>query len=514
MKNLLVLFIFTFVSLPFLLEAQIESNIKVSTEWSPKQKISMTESLRDFYFIGNDSNNEYFNNGRYSPYLYRYNLNRQETENIELDLSSGKNIRSPEFTLMIKSKVYVFSSFQNKQQKKHYLFVQTLDKEKFILNPAKKIAELSYEGENECRPVEFNYAISPDSCKILIFYSIKNENSEILRSGFALYDNDYNELQQYGNISSGVSGFFWFKHFVVDNTGNVFVAGKSYVDMAQMKDSLEQGKPYIIIYKKENPQPYPISISFPENKYPVEDELAVNNKSELIYAGLFSQKRMLSSIGVFATKINTSIQTAEDLKLQHFNYDFLTKGMKESKQEKLKKKMEKGNEFEKYPYYLKSIKFMNNGTFTLVGERRFASISYAQGSAASFSFFYYGDIMVINFKEDASVNWMQKVPRDLDYDKMQYGACGVLYGKDNSTKIFYNNDTFMGLTFTENTSKFKLMMVNYDENGKESWKEIHSTKTNKFAVYPAVSGELNTGEILFFGIKGYSTAFVKVKLEE
>ncbi len=513
MRSPLLLSIFVFTTLSFSGIAQTESPIKIKTDWSEKQNLSAKQKRMTFDFIGNNGEYEYLNNGLYSEYLYRYNLSTQKIETLELDLTTGDNERFPEFTIMLNGEVHIFSSFQNKKQKKHYLFVQTLDKEKFELNPPKKIAELNYEGESNRRPATFNYALSPDKSKLLIYYSVVNKDNEILRSGFNVYDNKCNELQKYGNIRSGVSDMFSFGQYAVDNLGNVFVEGRSYTDTKEMNSNPERGKSYVIIYSKENPEPKPIAVTFPESKYPVGRKLGVNNKSELIYAGIFSQEGMKNGIGVFSTKISPENQTSTSVKLYNFDFKYLTKGMNESDQESMKKSMAKGNDFEKHYCELQDIKLMDNGTFTLIGEKKYTIVYYNSKTGNSYTY-YFGDIMAANFKDDASVNWMQKIPREIHYDVYRPGVCGIIYDKNNTVKVFYNYDK-INILGGFNPKNGNFIMVNFDENGNETYKEIKTAREDKHIVFPSVIDQLNSNEILLFGSRGYTNpAFLKLTLED
>ena len=93
----------------------------------------------------------------------------------EIVLQQDKKDLQCEGILMLKDKLLVFSSFQNSKDKKHYLFVQNLNPETLALMPnSKLIGELDYSGLSKYNNTVFQFEISPDSSKVLVFYTLLN----------------------------------------------------------------------------------------------------------------------------------------------------------------------------------------------------------------------------------------------------------------------------------------------------------------------------------------------------
>ncbi len=496
-------------------------------QWGQEKKTSMTEGLLPLKIIGCDSRYvfahylpwNYIYGDIYSEKLIRCDLKSGDIETLEYNLKTDGSEREYEFATSWEDKIYFFSSFQNKKHKKHYLFVQTINKNNFSLNSdLKKIAELDYEGESKRRPATFNYEFSPDSSKILIHYVLTNKDNEILRSGFEVFDENFELIWKNENISSNVGGYFLFQRSAVDNSGNVFFAGKAYNNKKEYQKEEENNQYFVVIYPKNQKKPVPIAVTLPENKYPISAQIGVDNNSNLVCAGVYSQTGMTNAVGIFSTKINIDEQKTSEIKTKGFDYNFLTKGMDEGEIEDLKKNMKKGSDFEEYEYNLRNIHFGTNETFALVIEklRRTVSIMRDRTGETRTYHSYEGDIIVANFENtDASVKWMQKIPRDIHLvnDHRIAGSFGLAYMKDNSTQIIYNTMREGKLTGQGKAKDSELVLISIDENGKESGKKIHSAKSNKTVLKPANIGQLPSGEVVIFGLKGYSKLnFLKIGL--
>lgn len=530
-------------------------------EWGSVEKFSKRELYAFIKIIGTDDNYLY----AYHPEvkdpqkeietdeLFKCNLKTGAIDKVEFDLEGRKF----EYATYWNDKIYLFSSFQNKKHKKHYLFVQTVDKNTLRPNPdIVKIAELEYEKEGKRRSIAFNYAFSPDSSQLLISYTLADMYSEILYSGFDVFNKDFNRMWGNDNVTTGVEGNFSFQESAIDNSGNVFFTGKIVNKRAtgtwNMFFSSEEkvegpseeelsNKYYIIAYLKDQNFPVPINIQLPEKKYPITAKIAFSPQLEIFCVGLYSQIGMKNAVGIFSAKIKAAEMKVSDTKLKPFDYTLLSKGMNKEETEQLQKSINEGEDYENaviyelsenkeykddrvFQYDLKNIHFGNNGTFTL-GIEKFRSFMYMSqrstqsgGSITRFSYYYFGsDVLVANFREsDASLNWIQKVPRKLylkDND-IPSGRAGIAFSKDNSTKVFFNTMGKESFTDEGAPKKSELILISIDQNGQgeENRKVLHSAKNNKIIARPSELKSLNAGEIFMFGEKKSSSiSFLKLK---
>jgi len=153
-----------------------------------------------------------------------------------------------EYLLFFKGKFYIFSSLINKKAKKFQLFVETLNTNSLQPNAdKKKVTEFDYTQQtlNDIYTVNlFNFKVSQDSSKILIYFPIKKKKAKDEKFakktiGVQVLDENMTPLW-YREIT-----FPYDKDLVddihcdVDNSGNVFIVKRVY---NEKKRNLKDGK--------------------------------------------------------------------------------------------------------------------------------------------------------------------------------------------------------------------------------------------------------------------------------
>jgi hypothetical protein len=475
---------------------------KFQTTWGSLQKVDIRN------IIGSDEKNAYAYGAKE---LIRCNLSNMAITKLAYDLKSSAGNKDMEFVLMMQDEIYFFSSLQDKKNKKHILYVQTVNKSTLKLNASpRKIIELSYQGESNNRPVIFHQHLSPDNSKLIIDYELLDKTGEILRSGFTVFDHECKMLWEQETISTGLTDAFVYSHFLVDNAGNVFFSGNTYNKKNDKKsDNVKKGKAYVILMLEKERNPVPIPIDLPQSKYPLDIKIGLNTNSELVCAGTFSQMDMNNALGIFSAKIDIERQEAQEVFVTEFDMNYLTKGLDESDIKSLKNKLKKGNDFENYAYRLHDIKFLHNGTFVLVAEKTYR-VYVSNPRGGSYYIYYHGDIMVANFQQDASLKWLEKIPRDQRFINFApFYSVGCIIDKNDNIHTFYNLMKTTVLLGYNQLQKTKMIMYSLTANGESSWAEIHDAKSNKIAPAPWSATCLENNDInLILGAKATPITFM------
>jgi hypothetical protein len=372
--------------------------------------------------------------------------------------------------------------------------------------------ELDYAGESNRRPALFFYDISPDKSKLLVAYVVIDKEGLALRSGFSVFDEECNVAWSEDNISSGIENKFSFSQFIIDNATNVYFAGKTNFEKKELKQGAKN-EAYVILCMEKERTSVPVKIELPASKEAVGQKIEVNNNSDLYFVGTYTKNDMNNVIGLYSAKINTERQDVDNLVISDFSEDFLTKGLKDAEAKKLTNHLRKGNNFENYHYYLSDIKFLDNGSFVLGAEKGYTTY-LRNRDGSSTPIYHYGDIVIANFGADASLNWIEKIPRDLDLATYPYGSYGFITN-NNNVHVFYNLMKSQASILGIPPSKAKLMMYSINAEGESTWKELYDNKATKIIprAWETIFHHTN-GAILMMGHKGgNSISFTKIAID-
>ena len=485
-----------------------------TVKWAKPQKSSMFKVMTGFTVIGQDDNAIYVK-PKYNVFseLIKCNPKTMTMMAVPYSLKGANGKRDLEFVVMLKGELYLFSSLQDKKAKKHILYMQTVNKSTLKLNTTlTKILEVSYVGESDRKPAIFYYDISPDKSKLLVSYAVIDKNRTLLRSGFSVLDDECKTIWEENGISSGLDARFHFIEFIVDNAANVYFQGNTTYDKKELKQGAKN-ESYVILCLEKERTPVPIKMELAGSREFVSQTIAINDKSELYFVGTFTKDDMRNILGIYSAKINLAKQEIDNKQTFDFSEEFLTKGMKESDAKSVRNKLQKGNDFESYFYNLSDIEFLDNGSFAIGIEKSYYVV-YRSRDGSTTTIHHYGDIVVANFKQDASMNWIEKIPRELSLPNFPLGSFGLITN-NNNIHLLYNNMKSSAAILGVPPNKAKLIMYSLNADGESSWKELYDSKDEKIVPRPwEIIYSKEDNEIVLMGHKGSKTlSFTKVKLK-
>jgi hypothetical protein len=439
--------------------------------------------------------------------LYKYNLANHTLTKTDYKLTSPAGKADGEFVVNMENQIYFFMSATHTGSKKHILYAQTLNKKTMQLSGTPvKLMELSYQGEAKSRPISFRYALSPDKTKLVVVMQL-SKKGEVVRSGFTVFDKELKQLWQSNEVSTGIEADFTITDFDVDNNGNVFYCGGTLPDDDMSKKDKKQFTPrsFVVMMNEQNKEPNPVEITFGTDKCVRNIILGISPDNEVFCAGILTKKRMHNGLGVFAAKINTETGSVSNVSIDEFDEKFLTEGLKPAEVKKIANKLQKGENFESYTYYLDDIQFLKNGTLLLSAAKRFYTV--IQTRDRSVTIYHFGDIVLANFDANGSFLWKQKVAREVDVVNYPlWGHHGILTDDNNNIHVCYNlvsSSAFIGVNFLNKT---QTIHVTIDADGKSEWETLHETKIDKVTARPWEMSYINdTDEILLPGSKGATT---------
>ncbi len=499
---------------------------QTNLEWRSNSYLSGDKALRKFEIIGSDENYLYAYHpasdeiGSEEPLktesMYRYNLQTGEYNELKFELGfwRGRNI---EFVAMHNKKVYVFSSFKDVLKRKFILYAQTVNLENFTLNSElNPVLEIAYNGDGGRNKIaKFECKSSPDASKLLLSYQLIDNDKTVRRYGFAVLDNNAKLVWQQSNVRPANTTWKWLilKEYAVDNAGNVYLLGNLYEKERYANKEGYANKTIVMAFSQQS-QVETIAVNLSEGYYAQTANIDINNNSELVCAGIYSQNKMTSALGIFSLVCNPFKNKVNDQKAIEtpFSDELLIKGLTEKAGKKLLERKEKRKDFEEWSYRAEDLTFKTDGSFQMIVEKTNKEtkvIRETNDYPVTKTKYTYGDILVTDFAKDGSANWSQKIVKSqkLNAKNFKAGSYGFIYDKNENVHFFYN---LMGKSGKDvNDSHF--MVTTFDKNGKETTKDLHDSDQNDVVINPnELLKNIKTGEIYLFGKNGSKKPSVKV----
>src|SRR3989337_1664226 len=227
-----------------------------------------------------------------------------------------------EFTEQINGKVIIFTSVENKKEKKVSFYSLELDKKNLQVTNPKKVVELSFaDVKRDYERATFKSQISRDKSKLLISYGLVDNEGSMLKFGYVVLNSLMKETFKWSGNLDMSDGVYTFDQFRISNKGEVYLQTryfnneKAHDKNVSMKKtnflsttrSMEHKKNYEHrIVKFENNGTKIIPIPHKERFYAVFD-LEVAPDGNLVLIGFYSplaQEKM--PVGAACIKVNVT----------------------------------------------------------------------------------------------------------------------------------------------------------------------------------------------------------------
>jgi hypothetical protein len=398
---------------------------------------------------------------------------------------------------MLKDKLLVFSSFQNSKDKKDYLFAQNLDSKTLELVPnSKLIAELDYSGLSKFNNALFQFGISPDSSKVLIFFTLVSKHGEALRNGMYVYDQDMNLKWKNEDVVAKYSGgVFAYDRFRIDNDGTVFLMGmvykdrKNYFDDAHFndrnffsKDTYFTDKPnytyQLYRYSDAGRTEDIYTLSLP-GKFIRTLNYLPDAGNTIICTGMYASEGKISVEGSFAFNFDLASKQVNNLSTKEFGTELTSLGFDKNELNRFKRSISNKQEWDPFAYILSEMKTKKNGDKYFIAEQYIGGTKTERsGNTITYSTIYmHNDLYAVTLGSDYQIKRIDKI------SKRQYWLTTDCYNsyadieKNGNLYFIYN-------TFESSDGMFKNIelgdsyVTRLDEQGKQL-KSIFRKKEDK-----------------------------------
>lgn len=506
---------------------------KVDIKWGNEIKASRKTTLSDI--VGYDENNFYAIRIEYKGFIGpsenltidSYDSNANQIQSIDLELGDGRNEKDYEEIVHLDNKLYLFSSIQDKKSKKNMLFVQSIDKTSLLPNTEqKKIAEIDYTGNSRRNSGGYDFQISRDKSKLLIYYNLPYEKGEKEKFGFKVFDKSLNLLWTKNITLPYNDELFEVERYVVDNKGDVYLLGMVFKDKRRKKRNGEPNYQYSILSYKNNgakEDEYPVNL---QGSFLTDMNIQIADNQDIICAGFYSEKGTFSIKGSYFLSIDSQTKEIKSKSFKEFAIEVMLESLSEKKQKKLEKKIEKGKEVELYDYDLDNLVLRDDGGALLVAEQYYIStytttttVNGVTTTTTTFVY-HYNDIIVINMNPQGQIEWTKTIPKRqiTSNDRGFYSSYVMSVVKDKLYFVFNDNPKNLIEKITDSKKVYRysgqkesvVALVEIDGKGNLTKDMLFKSADAEVIVRPKVCEQVSDNELIIFGQRKKTQRFARL----
>jgi hypothetical protein len=463
-----------------------------------------------------------FNKDRY--YLAKFSLDGMNLiAEAELEPEFEKNDLDVQRILLQGDKLIMFNSFLNKQQKKVYLFYQTINMETLLPNnDLVKVAEIPGERNKDIKDLGFDIMRSPDRSKLLVYYNLPFEDEGNDRFGVNLYDSEMNVQWTKMVEMPYADELFIISDRIVANNGDVFISGKLWKEKSE-REKKEVNYRYKIFTLTENGQEsneYDVSLDgrFVSNLY-----VELNNQNELVCAGFYRNQGTTGANGSFYIKLNRDSKAITHKSFNEFDDSFVMEDMRKREKKKASKRADKGKEIGISNLKIDEFIQKEDGGALIVGERQWIQkvTRTTNGRTVTYYVFHHHDIVLVSIGADGQIEWHARVPKEQITTHSNYGSSylSAIVGSkiyfifnDHPENMLYNGD---GKLEPMDFRKNYVAMVEVDSDGRVFRRTLFNEgKGKNLIVMPLSSEQINENEIMLFSTRGKRKQFMKLRFKD
>lgn len=539
MKKIIpLLFCFLLVpTAPFLQDDLKEFDGEV--KWSELFEISKKLSAPNI--IGHDGTHVYITRTKgKKKYMETYGIRSLQLEkSVELNLTYNEKPLELLYAFMYNNAPVLYTKFYNVKTKKHYTFVQTVNKSTLAASTPIMVSEteipktrgLGLSLGSAIARSNGNFIVSEDnslSYSANVVYADQTEagsNLTIEKISGNLYDENFKVIEE----SEFKLPYDQFRivQTKLSNDGLVYMAGNEFTIEDDNEGLLKRKKTVfgdlqILILDLSSDDFEVLEVSFNDRK--IESfTFKINADGSMIVSGLISQDNGGVSGGFYA-KYNAKLEQ-ESLNFVDFEADFITQDWSEKSKERLEKKNEKedkkGKENTKpnfYNYEIRELIVKPDGTTTLLAEQYYVHVvttttTSANGGTTTTTtyYYYYNDIIALNFEENGELVWKTVIDKhQMSVNDGGYFSSFFTILQGNDINIVYN-DRESNMVDTEGMSvaeKKKLRRniigkrVLLSDDGEQASEKIFEFEEGGLRLVPKVCGAVDENTTFLYARAG------------
>ncbi len=454
--------------------------------------------------------------------LEKYDLDLQLVEAQDIELLQRSRLGSLERIVQFGDELYMLNAYRDKKTRFNTLFIESIDLSTLEQQKDfRKIAEIDYSGYPNDNSGVFDYKLSLDSSKMLVFYALPFDRNGQEEFGFHVYDLGLKELWDRQILLPHEDRLYDLEDFQIDENGNVYILGRVYQDNRRPKVKGEPNYHYEITAFYESgtvQETYRVELG---DKFLSDMKMAVDPQGDLICAGFYGARDDVNILGSYFIKIDRESKALKAKHFDEFGIQFLTANERKGKQKRLEKRAKAGRTVDIGEYYLNDIIIRPDGGAFLVGEQFIIDINRTPMNSRFITdqyLYHYNDIIVININPDGTIKWTQKIPKRQisENDFGYYSSYTQYYRGDQLFFVFNDNARNLNYTGTGRVEVFNgransvVTLVELTPAGKQIRQALFDLREAQMITRPKVSEQVSPEHMILFGEYGRRERFVRL----
>jgi hypothetical protein len=513
------------VTIGFNTLAQVKVTEKVDMKWGEESKM---DRRNYFYDVLAAYNNGYYmlRTSKKGDHIDRYTKELTLDKTLLLDYKyEGKKMKD-EGIVFFNSSIVMFSSFANSKTNKNYLFYQVVDKDKLEQNGKLiKLSEITF--EKKSRDGFYDYDVSPDSTKMLVYAGKPYNKDGPEKFGFSVHDESMKEIWKKDIELPYKEELFSVEEYDVSNKGNVFITGMEYKEKKSYKkrDGKPRYKYHVLGYfdAGQRIKDYEIDLG---DRFITDMTTSVRGNGDIICSGFYSDNGTWSIRGIFFVTIDGETKKMKSKSFKEFDEDFITEGLTEKQEQKAKKKAQKKERsLEMYNYRFKEFIQREDGGAVLIAEQYYTyttthTTTGANGSTTTTTTYHYvyKDIIVVNIDPAGQIDWTEKIEKKQHTtNDGGYFSSFSSHVKDDKifliynehAKKFYKEEEWKQMEKKDKNAMLTLL-VEIDNTGKNEKEMLFNTRTEKVRTRPKVCEQITNDMSIIYTQWGKTQKFAEL----
>ena len=492
MKLFKILFLLLLLLNTSIFYAQIQTPNSISNpdiKWDLTQKkfpegfissVKILKSDNDYIYYYLKSFKVLIMGFNYNHFLVKYD--RKTCDYAFLDITPSKKNKKLEILTAdtLDNKFHVYSYFHNKKLKKLFVFDESFDYQ--TLKPYNDINKFCEIDLTEKGSLLENMFLVSDNNKLLFRYSCEDVKGKYY--GLDVFNKKLEREWGSFNMAKTENGYNYESDYKIDNNGNVYAIQRNYERKSDIYKHYDRSRVWVVCYLKDASEPVSTALILKNDLFITAERLAINTKNQVVIAGLYAQPGTESAVGGFSFVLEPNLTKISSVQTNEFTKQLLAKGLDSKKMNEDTKKIVEKKDFEKnFGYRFNDIYFRKDGCFDLVAEKYYSvTVTYKNSST---TYYYFDDLLVLNFNADGSFKWIQKIPK-YEYVIDMYSDIGGYYlyhDKNDGMNFIFNIANyvpqFIGYKHKSSTVKLRL-----DKEGNESFNEMISDSEISCTIVP------------------------------
>ncbi len=451
------------------------------------------------------------------------NHNSEMEKLIPLEFKNGKKEGVFSEAVSFNDNLWIFSSFQNKDEIILSTYSLDTDKQELIKENEKVMSidasDLKYDDAN------FTFEVSPDQSKILINYTLVDSEGYTQSFGYSVFDENMKEIRTWNGTLDMSDGVYQLDQFRVSNTGDVYLLTRYFSDNQNLKNSTDLKRNGLLSSSKslsysanyeirlvlfKNGKTDNVSLTVPDKFFISAD--FITGQTGLIVAGFYGPKGTTTPEGAAVMRLNDSGNVIK-LDKKTLPDGFEKPSNIEDKSNGL---MSNDNQYDAYRFTLKDLIVKEDGGYILSGERTVnqQKKESVPGHASYSIVNHTDDIAVVDIQKDGTIKSIYRIEKAQETTALETLSNSYYITELNgSIYCLFTNIGKSNKNFTGKMVDTKAVLVKIDESGELSRDILLTSDQTDVTIRPQATYLNDNNELILYGHKNNRFCrFLKVSL--